>query len=253
MASRTWYTGLVATAALTALLSAPAQAQVRASVAVQIAPPAPQVEVVPAVPRGQVWVPGHWRWNGAQYVWVRGHLSARRAGLVFMPAQWVNVNGRWEYREGTWVRAGSNCRDSDGDGICDRFDRDRDGDGVRNSQDARPGNPNVVMEAPPPLRVEPVPEMRRGQVWVPGHWRWDGREYTWVAGHYNARRSGYVWQPATWVQVNGRWEYREGVWARPGNSCRDRDNDGVCDRFDRDRDGDGVRNSQDARPGNPNR
>lgn len=271
MASKTWIPGAIAAAALMALLSAPAHAQ-RASIVVQIAPPAPQVEVVPVVPRGQVWVPGHWRWNGAQHVWVPGRMSARRSGYIYMPAQWVSVNGRWEYREGTWVRPGNSYRDSDGDGIADRVDRDRDGDGVgnrndrdrdgdgvRNSQDVRPGNPNVgggavyVQVPPPPPRVEPQPVLRRGQVWVPGHWRWNGREHVWIEGRYTARRSGYVWAPAAWVQIGGRWEYREGRWTRPGNSCRDSDNDGVCDRFDRDRDGDGVRNSQDNRPNNPNR
>jgi hypothetical protein len=180
-------------------------------------------------------------------------MSARRVGYVFRPAHWVAVNGRWEFRPGAWVRPGGTCVDSDGDGVCNRFDRDRDGDGVVNSQDARPNNPNIANVAPPPLRVEPVPVLRPGQVWVPGHWRWDGREYNWIAGHYSARRSGYVWAPARWVQVGGRWEYREGTWVRPGNVCRDSDGDGVCDRFDSDKDGDGVRNSQDNRPNNPNR
>jgi hypothetical protein len=259
MGSKTWIKGAVATAAFTALLSAPALAQ---RVVVQIAPPAPQVEVVPAVPRGQVWVPGHWRWNGSQHVWIRGHMSARRVGYIYTPARWVSVNGRWEYREGTWVRPGARYRDTDGDGIVDRWDSDKDGDGVPNDQDARPGNRNVgatagapvyVQVPPPPPRVEVVPVMRPGQVWVPGHWRWNGREHLWIAGHYSARRSGYVYAPARWVQVGGRWEYREGNWVRPGNVCRDSDGDGVCDRFDSDKDGDGVRNNQDARPGNPNR
>jgi hypothetical protein len=47
----------------------------------------------------------------------------------------VQVGGRWEYRQGNWVRPGSNCHDTDNDGICDRHDRDRDGDGIRNSKD----------------------------------------------------------------------------------------------------------------------
>ena len=131
MASKTWIPGAIAAAALMALLSAPAHAQ-RASVVVQIAPPAPQVEVVPAVPRGQVWVPGHWRWNGAQHVWVPGRMSARRSGYIFMPAQWVSVNGRWEYREGTWVRPARAPR-LRRRRHCGRMDRDKDGDGVRNA------------------------------------------------------------------------------------------------------------------------
>jgi hypothetical protein len=35
--------------------------------------------------------------------------------------------------------------------------------------------------------------------------------------------------------------------------ARDRDRDGIPNRYDRDRDGDGVRNRNDARPNNPNR
>lgn len=259
MASKTWIRGAIATAALTALLSAPAHAQ-RASIVVQIAPPVPQVEVVPVVPRGKVWVPGYWQWNGSQHVWVRGQVSTHRSGYVWAPARWVEKNGRWEFREGIWVRPGV-CRDNDKNNVCDRFDNDKDGDGIPNRVDAQPNRPVsaapaapiYVQVAPPPPRVEPVPVIRPGQVWIPGHWRWDGRQHAWIAGQYSARRSGYVYAPATWVQVGGRWEYRTGNWVRPGNSCRDSDGDGVCDRFDRDRDGDGVRNSQDNRPGNPNR
>jgi hypothetical protein len=36
--------------------------------------PIPIVEQVPPPPPGYyVWRPGHWRWNGYRYVWVRGH------------------------------------------------------------------------------------------------------------------------------------------------------------------------------------
>lgn len=38
-----------------------------------------------------------------------------------------------------------------------------------------------------------------------------------------------------------------------GHRMRDRDRDGIPDRFDRDRDGDGVPNRYDRRPGNPYR
>ena len=40
---------------------------------------------------------------------------------------------------------------------------------------------------------------------------------------------------------------------RGGYGYRDRDRDGVPNRYDRDRDGDGVRNSQDRFPENPRR
>ena len=38
---------------------------------------------------------------------------------------------------------------------------------------------------------------------------------------------------------------------RDGYSQRDRDRDGVANRYDRDRDGDGVRNNRDHFPNNP--
>lgn len=41
--------------------------------------------------------------------------------------------------------------------------------------------------------------------------------------------------------------------ARHGRGMRDRDGDGVANRYDRDRDGDGVSNRRDAYPGNPRR
>ncbi len=43
-------------------------------------PPAPLVEAAPPPPPGvYVWRPGHWRWNGFRYVWVRGHYVVRPA------------------------------------------------------------------------------------------------------------------------------------------------------------------------------
>jgi len=45
-----------------AVFAAPAYAQI--SVTINIAPPAPQYEVVPAVPPGYVWAPGYWAWTG---------------------------------------------------------------------------------------------------------------------------------------------------------------------------------------------
>ncbi len=41
---------------------------------------------------------------------------------------------------------------------------------------------------PPPPRHERMPGLRPGHAWVPGHWRWNGRDYVWMRGHYEARR-----------------------------------------------------------------
>ncbi|MGZ5205002.1 MAG: YXWGXW repeat-containing protein [Caldimonas sp.] len=105
-----------------------------------------------------------------------------------------------------------------------------------------------IRVAPPAPRVEAVPEPRRGYVWAPGYWDWTGHRHHWVAGHWVRERRGYVYTPPEWVNEGDHWRLRRGAWGR-----RDRDHDGVPNRFDRDRDGDGVPNSRDRGPDNPNR
>jgi len=68
---------------------------------VQAAPPAPRVEVVPAVREGSVWIPGYWDYRGSDYTWVAGHFEPARTGYVY-------VVPRYEEREhrlyaGRWV------------------------------------------------------------------------------------------------------------------------------------------------------
>ena len=58
----------------------------------------------------------------------------------------------------------------------------------------------------PELRYEPVPPPRAGFVWEPGHWRWDGREYFWVRGHWIEHRPHYHFY------VHGHWERRGPGW-----------------------------------------
>lgn len=88
----------------------------------------------------------------------------------------------------------------------------------------------------PVYHYQPAPR----PVWVPGHWEWQGNRHAWVHGHYE--------QP-----------YHDGRRARrrdrdhdgiPDRYDRDLDNDGVHNRHDRDRDGDGVRNRHDRAPDN---
>jgi hypothetical protein len=93
----------------------------------------------------------------------------------------------------------------------------------------------VIREAPPPPREEAQPQLRRGYVWVPGHWEWRHGKHVWVAGHQVRARRGHHWEADRWVERNGRWELRRGRWVRG------------------DRDGDGVPNRLDSRPNNPNK
>jgi hypothetical protein len=134
----------------------------QAQVYVQVAPPAPRHEVVPAARPGYVWSNGHYEWRGNQYVWVPGHWLTARSGYEFREPRWVQRgNGEWYMVGGNWERGPYGDRDHDGiqnrhdrrndnrfsrtgdldrDGIQNQYDRDRDGDGVRNARDRHPDN-----------------------------------------------------------------------------------------------------------------
>jgi WXXGXW repeat (2 copies) len=84
-------------------LAAPATCAA-AEVVIRTAPPNPIVETVPPPPgRYYVWDPGHWRWNGNRYVWVRGHyVHNPHHGGAWVPGHWVSRPGGWVWIEGHW-------------------------------------------------------------------------------------------------------------------------------------------------------
>jgi hypothetical protein len=113
---------------------------------VNVAPPPPRHEVIPAPRHGYVWDPGYWDWRHGRYVWVEGHWIRERRGMYWHPSHWAERNGHWVLERGGWHRDRWEPRryaDRDRDGIPDRVDRDRDNDGVPNRYDARPNNPRV--------------------------------------------------------------------------------------------------------------
>lgn len=70
-----------------------------------VAPPPPRVEVIPVAPSPvNVWIPGHWVWDGRGHVWAPGHWETRRAGYEYVPGHWVAEGPRWRYAGGEWVR-----------------------------------------------------------------------------------------------------------------------------------------------------
>jgi hypothetical protein len=108
----------------------------------------------------------------------------------------------------------------------------------------------IVAVAPPAAVHEVVPRDRPGYVWAPGHHEWRGNQYVWVPGHWLQAREGYAYREPRWIQrSNGEWAMIGGQWERRGD--RDRDGDGIANRYDRDRDGDGIPNRYDNRPNRP--
>jgi hypothetical protein len=144
--NRKWMMGAIVASTLGAIPLAS-----MAAVYVDIAPPAPRVEVVPAARPGYVWAPGHYEWRRGEYRWVSGHYIREVRGKYYHPAHWVERDGRWVYVE-PGFRAerfahnenyrGYAYRDRDHDGVPNGADRDRDGDGVPNKYDRAPDNPN---------------------------------------------------------------------------------------------------------------
>lgn len=68
--------------------------------------------------------------------------------------------------------------------------------------------------APPPVRVETIPERRMGYIWAPGFWEWRHGAHVWVPGHYIRERRGYHWVADRWVQVGPHWHHERGHWER---------------------------------------
>lgn len=79
---------------------------------------------------------------------------------------------------------------------------------MRGSVDIRIGTP------PPAPRYEQLPPPRRGYVWAPGYWAWDGHRYVWAGGHWERARHGYRYAPPVWRQAPGGWVLDRGGWAR---------------------------------------
>ena len=72
---------------------------------VEVEPPAPRVEVVPAAPyEGAVWAPGYWEWRDHRHFWIDGHYEHPRAGYSWRPHGWVRHGHGWRMNPGGWHR-----------------------------------------------------------------------------------------------------------------------------------------------------
>ena len=67
-------------------------------------PPGPQTEIPPPAPSASyVWEPGHWSWNGMQYLWQPGRYVERPAvSATYTPGHWEQQANGWVWVEGRW-------------------------------------------------------------------------------------------------------------------------------------------------------
>ena len=112
-----------------------------------VAPPAPRYEVVPAPRAGYVWQPGYWDWRGDRHYWRKGYWVRERPGYYWHPSRWEQRDGRWYMERAAGIASVTPTTnaprhgDRDRDGVPNRYDRDRDNDGVPNRADRAPDNP----------------------------------------------------------------------------------------------------------------
>lgn len=74
---------------------------------VKVAPPAPKVVVVKKGKKPHpkaVWVGGHWRWTGKNYVWKEGYWLKPRKKHVWVPGHWVKDDNGWYRVDGHWKK-----------------------------------------------------------------------------------------------------------------------------------------------------
>jgi hypothetical protein len=89
---------------LTAALLVPTAALTQ--VVVQIAPPAPQQETIPAERpyATAVWIPGHYIWTTDHYSWQAGKWDRPPVNsIAWMPGQWNQQGNNWVWTEGHWT------------------------------------------------------------------------------------------------------------------------------------------------------
>ena len=111
----------------------------------------------------------------------------------------------------------------------------------------------AIGNAPPPTRYEVVPVPRHGYVWAPGYWHWNGRRHVWFEGHWERARPGHYYQRAEWQRSHDGWRLNRGGWQRGERSARHDHHVHHGNQVRRDRDGDGVPNRYDRRPNDPYR
>lgn len=77
---------------------------------------------------------------------------------------------------------------------------------------ARRGAVTVIAPRPPPSPMPERVQPRPGYLWAHGYWRWNGRDYVTVPGHWEPVRAGYRYLKPHWERRADGWHWRAGVW-----------------------------------------
>ena len=74
----------------------------RTYIDIDIAPPAPREEVIPAPRRSYDCASGCWNYRHHRHAWVRGHWVHGRRGHHYVAAHWEQRGHRWHFEQGHW-------------------------------------------------------------------------------------------------------------------------------------------------------
>lgn len=81
----------------------------------------------------------------------------------------------------------------------------------------------TISDAPPEPRHEVAHPARRGYVWVPGTWYWEGGRHHWADGYWLKARPGQHWEPARWERRDQYYRFVSGGWAPDRHEVRHED------------------------------
>lgn len=168
---------------------------------VTTAPPAVVQEAQPPSPGpGYTWVAGFWTYNGTQYTWTAGHWEQPPvADAQWTEPQWARDGGGYRFTPGRWRRRNEATQASAPQPVTL----------------PPPSGPIETSQRPPARgRAErPGRSPQRGMLWIAGYWNWNGSQYEWVAGRWEAPpRPRAVWVAPQWRPGGAGWRFSPGRW-----------------------------------------
>ena len=72
----------------------------------------------------------------------------------------------------------------------------------------------VVKPNTPHVKVKRSNRMRKGHIWIDGHWKWSAfyGKYVWIRARWERERRGYRWTPGYWKESSGGYFWVKGCW-----------------------------------------
>jgi hypothetical protein len=162
-------------------------------------PPQDKMESAEARP-GAFWEKGRWDWQNGQWAWIGGHYEPQRANQQWEAGRWERRGSAWHWIDGRWI------------GTQAVVETPPTATVIVPAPEARPMYPTA---APPQPRAENSGTARPGELWIAGHWDWQGGAWAWLAGHWEPVHPNEAWVAGRWelqgsyyVWVEGRWDRR---------------------------------------------